>query len=161
MFEASETQDVAPVSTAKEKSGEYIELVLRYFAYKEGFSHYQGDVAPFLNSYLEKFKEKDITNPAPYIRDIERMLTFVEEYFEYGFRKTQGSNSTPRARFESISVGVGMALEARPHLKTSKELVSNWLFSEAFQEATTSDGANNVGNFKRRIQFVKDKLLIG
>ena len=155
----SKLKQLAPISTPKEKSGEYLELVLRYFAYKHNHASYEGDVAPFLDSFLDQFMSNDITDPKPFIEDFERMLTFIEAHFEFGFRKTQGSKSTPRARFESISVGVGLALDENPNIKTNKKAVSDWLFSKQFQDATTSDGANNVGNFNRRIQFVKKKLL--
>lgn len=154
---------LAPVSKAKKLDGEYIELVLRFFAYTDKYANYTGEVANFLNDYLSEFVEKDKrmekVDVQSYISTFKTMLSFVEENFEFGFRKTSGSNSTPRARFEAIAVGVALALKENGNISTDKGEVSGWLFSEEFKTATTSDGANNVGNFFKRIGFVRDKLL--
>lgn len=154
---------LAPVSKAKKLDGEYIELVLRFFAYTDKYEDYTGEVANFLNDYLGEFVEKDKRKEPVdvqlYISTFKAMLNFVQDNFEFGFRKTAGSNSTPRARFEAISVGAALALKEDNSIATDKGEVSSWLFSEDFKEATTSDGANNVGNFFKRIGFVRDKLL--
>lgn len=148
---------LAPASKAKIKSGEYKELVLRFFAYLNEKDSYKGTVAPFLNKFLETFTQKDTFDATAYCDEFIATLSFVEEYFPHGFKKTEKANSTPRTRFEAIAVGTALALRECPELKPSD--VTKWLYSEDFQTATTSDGANNVGNFHNRLNFVKDNLL--
>lgn len=151
---------LAPVSDAKKKSGEYLELVIRFFAYKDNFDTYTGEVEPFLNTYLEgKGTVTDATVFSDYKIMFNNMLNFVQANFEYGFRKSENFKSTPRARFEAISVGTALALEENRQPKTDQEKVSEWIISKEFLSATTSDGSNNVGNFRNRINFVKDKIL--
>lgn len=154
---------LAPVSEFKKNEGEYLELLLRFFAYSEKFNEYKGGlVIDFLNSYLENKKENEQQiDPEAYKEQLKTVLDFIDNSFELGFRKTKNSKSTPRARFEAISVGVALALKESPTLSAHSANTSEWLFSDDFVRATTSDGANNIGNFRRRIEFVKDKLLEG
>ena len=149
--------ELAPASRAKKKSREYTELALRFFAYLNRKDKYKGTVAPFLNNFLEAFKDADTFNAKEYCDEFNETLAFVKEYFPHGFKKTEKAKSTPRTRFEAIAVGTALARREAPDLKPSD--VTEWLYSDDFQTATTSDGANNVGNFNSRLDFVKDKLL--
>lgn len=83
---------------------------------------------------------------------------FVKENFPYGFAKTKKAKSTPRVRFEAISVGVALALRKNPDLKINNV---EWLDSEKFKEYTTSDASNNEGKLKLRVEYVRDQLLKG
>ena len=149
--------DLAPVSEAKKNSGEYKELALRFFAYLNKKDDYKGTVAPFLNDFLEAFKEDETFDTNKYREEFDDTLAFIQKHFPHGFKKTQNAKSTPRTRFESIAVGTALARREKPDLVPSD--VTEWLYSREFQRATTSDGANNVGNFHTRLNFVKDKLL--
>lgn len=148
---------LAPVSEVKKNSGEYKELALRFFAYLNEKNNYKGTVAPFLNDYLESLKEDDTFDSKKHCDEFNDTLVFINEHFPHGFKKTESASSTPRARFEAIAVGAALALRERSELKPVD--VTKWLFSEEFQSATTSDGANNVGNFHKRLDFVREKLL--
>jgi hypothetical protein len=87
----------------------------------------------------------------------EDMLDFVWKYFPYGFKKSPNSTSTPRVRFEAISVGVHLALQAEPALIPKD--VSTWLESDEFKEHTRSDASNNRNKVLARFEYVRDKLL--
>lgn len=76
---------------------------------------------------------------------------------ERGFRKTKKSRSTPRARFEALSVGIALALKENPNLKAKD--VSKWLESDEFNNNTKSDAANNKNRLINRIVYVRDMLL--
>ena len=84
------------------------------------------------------------------------MLVFVEKYFPNGFAKSKSAKSTPRTRFEAISVGVNLALNENKNLNTNTE---EWLESKEFKKVTTTDSANNKSKLVERITFVKNKLL--
>lgn len=149
--------ELAPVSKVKKKEGEYKELALRFFSYLNKKDNYKGTVAPFLNDYLEGFTKDDFFDAKKYCAEFNKTLLFIKEHFPHGFKKTENAKSTPRTRFEAIAIGAALALREQPGLKPAD--VTEWLYSDEFQEATTSDGANNVGNFHTRLDFVRDKLL--
>lgn len=155
---------LAPRTNLTEKRYEGFELVSRFFAYSDNFSNdfegYTGQVAQYIDNYIEKKNQEwaeDENQIEKYKEKFEGMLNFAEKLLgQRGFRKTIKSKSTPRARFEAISVGISLALE------TCKDIDPNnngWLESEQFANLTKSDAANNKTRLKGRISFVKDTLL--
>jgi hypothetical protein len=145
---------LCPISATTKQRGEAEELVLRFFAYSDEYLRFKHDVFPFLDRYVKRMNA-EFYEPA-YESRYQRMLNFVGKNFPYGFRKKLGDNTTPRVRFEAISVGVHLALEESPDLAIENV---NWLESTEFKALTTSDGSNNSGRLKGRIEFVRDCLL--
>lgn len=145
---------LCPISKSKAIRQERFELVLRFFAYLYNYKYFEHEVNSFLNKFLadnlNSFDEEK------YKRDFQRMLVFVKDNFAFGFAKTKNATTTPRVRFEAISVGVALALQERPDLKVSNV---DWIDSEEFQEQTTSDASNNEGKLVARVEYVRDKLL--
>lgn len=145
---------LCPISENKQKRYERFELILRYFAYLNNYENFTHSVNSFLDDYLtehlDNFDENGFKN------DFENMLDFIEKYFEFGFAKSKNAKSTPRVRFEAISVGTGLALRRNPNLEVSNV---EWINSFEFKELTTSDASNNVDKLKGRIEFVRDHLL--
>ena len=74
-------------------------------------------------------------------------------------RKSLSSKSTPRARFEALSIGISLALEENEGLEMRD--ISGWIDGEEFAIHTKSDAANNKKRLMGRIEFVKEKLLLG
>jgi len=146
---------VCPVSYAKENRGEYEELILRFFAYKDRYKEFKHDVAIFLNEYLADMNETDFIKD-DYINEFNKMIQFIDTYFPYGFRKDETNQSIARVRFEAISVGVFLALQENPSLESPD---MEWLDSEGFKIQTTSDASNNPNRLRNRIEFVRDGLL--
>ena len=146
---------VCPVSENKELRGEYEELILRFFAYIDRYQDFRHDVANFLNNYLDEMNEQEFDKES-YLKSFNDMVSFVNKNFPLGFRKEASNNSTPRVRFEAISVGVHLALRENPSLTTP---IMNWLNSEGFKIQTTSDASNNPNRLKDRIEFVRNGLL--
>lgn len=157
---------LAPRTELTEKRYEGFELVSRFFAYsdnfKNGFENYSGDVAGYIDCYIDE-KNNEWGNMTSNDQEIEykerfeKMLNFAYSLLgEQGFRKTLKSKSTPRARFEAISVGISIALQEYPDLNIGNK---EWLNSEDFAKYTRSDAANNKTKLIRRIEYVKDMLL--
>jgi hypothetical protein len=147
---------LCPVSSKRTVREEYQELVLRFFAYGEQLDKFVHSVKDFLNDYAaEKSQQFDAVTME---EDFENMLDFVNIHFPYGFKKTENHNSTPRVRFEAISVGVHLALKVKPNLIPAQPVL-NWLESNEFKYHVTSDAANNLSKVIGRIEFVKNKLL--
>ena len=145
---------VCPVSKTKETRGEYEELILRFFAYSDIYLDFKHDVALFLNEYLADMNETSY-NEESYLLRFANMTNFIEKFFPIGFRKDPSSKSTPRVRFEAISVGTFLALE-ESNLENPN---MDWIDSEGFKIQTTSDSSNNPNRLKNRIEFVRDGLL--
>lgn len=148
--------DLCPISQKRKNRGESEELVLRYFAYGEKYQRFVHRVDVFLDDYIKE-KNNDELDIIAMKDEFTTMLDFVDAYFPYGFKKAASHNSTPRVRFEAISVGVTLALRENPKLIPSD--VINWLESDEFKRLTTSDGANSKAYVVGRIEFVKNNLL--
>jgi uncharacterized protein with ParB-like and HNH nuclease domain len=148
---------LCPISENRTLRAEPQEMVLRFFAYSEDLKNYKSKVREFLDDYFEN-KNKNFNNKieSTMKRDFNQMLKFVETNFPNGFAKTKDAKSTPRVRFEAISVGVYLALKENPNLE---KVNIDWLESDEFKKYTRSDAANNKSNLTRRIDYVKNKIL--
>lgn len=149
-------KDLAPLSEAKEKRDERLEFALRFFAYLENYENFDHSVRDFLNDYMRENGEVDSHKQDSMKEEFTRMLNFVNEYFPAGFKKTVSAKSTPRVRYESLAVGVALALREHSALVPQN---LDWLSSDEFKILTTSDGANSRVKVKERIEYVRDKLL--
>ncbi len=149
--------ETAPLGLTKAKRGEAMEFVLRFFAYLENYKQFDHSVREFLDSYLEQNSELKNNRHEDMLDEFKAVMGFVKNNFPFGFRKSKGSKTTPRVRFEAISVGVALALREKPDLVSKG--IDDWLFSEEFKTLTTGDGANSRVKVKNRIEYVRDKLL--
>lgn len=149
-------QLLCPISSKRESRKEREELVLRFLAYSEKYLNFVHEVRVFIDDYV---KEKNQEGFDTYKIELkfEDMLDFVQIHFPYGFRKGENNISVPRVRFETISVGVYLALKEVPDLIPSS--VTEWINSKEFKKHTTSDAANNKLKVVGRIEYVRDKLL--
>ncbi len=87
------------------------------------------------------------------------MIYFIEQYFPQGFR--QGKNydkTTTRIKFESLSVGVALALREQSDLKLQS---TQWFNSVEFKEFTSGDGNSSKLKVIKRIEYVRDQILGG
>jgi hypothetical protein len=147
---------LCPIPVQKANRGEYEELALRFFAYSEKYLLFKHDVAPFLDEFVVE-KNKLGYNNIEKKKVLNLVLDFVEKYFEPPYFARKGrDNATPRVRFESIAVGVYLAIKENPDLVP---VYMDWLESNEFKNHTTTDASNNPGKLKGRIEFVRDCLL--
>lgn len=148
--------DLCPISEDRKKRGEAQELVLRFFAYTDNYQSFVHRVDDFLDDYISN-KHTNGFDKDQMKDQFDKMLTFIKDYFPYGFKKASSHNTTPRVRFEAISVGVALALKDNPNLIPKN--IEEWLDSHEFKNHTTSDAANSKVKVVGRIEFVKNKLL--
>ncbi|MEM9846810.1 MAG: DUF262 domain-containing protein [Bacteroidota bacterium] len=149
-------KELCPISEKREKREERPEMVLRFFAYSDKYQSFVHRVDGFMDKYMED-KHKNGFDRAIMQEEFMRMLRFVEQHFPNGFKKAATHKSTPRVRFEAISVGVNLALRENDELNPPN--IRNWLESDEFKELITSDGANSKAKVIGRIEYVRDKLL--
>ncbi len=149
--------NLCPIPLDKKKRGEAQELVLRFFAYTDNYQSFIHRVDDFLDDYISD-KHTNGFDKIQMKAQFDSMLIFVNKNFPYGFKKEATHKSTPRVRFEAISVGVALALKECQNLTPLN--VQEWLESDEFKKHTTSDAANSKVKVIGRIEFVKNKLLV-
>ncbi len=146
---------LCPITKSLKDRFEDEELILRYFAYSENYKSFRHDVEKFLTQFLKSntatFERKR------YAAEFRHMLLFVKKFFPYGFAKVPSAKTTPRVRFEAISVGVTLALRENPTLIPPS--VSKWIESPAFEKEVTTHASNSQPRLKSRVEFVRDRLL--
>lgn len=158
---------LAPRTKITEDRYEGLEMVSRFFAYfdnyENNFKGYTGNVTKYIDNYV-KMQNQSTETDKQIISNCRKlfknMLNYAEKILgERGFRKTITSKSTPRARFEALSIGIALALKENPTLPIRD--ISSWIDSDEFAKCTKSDAANNKSKLIKRINFVKNKLLLG
>jgi len=155
--------ELAPLSKSDVMRREREEFVLRFFAYLNEYKNFAHSVNKFLNDYLKKMNEHFAKGANQAERDsmraeFARMLEFVKRYIPNGFKKGKKHTTTPRIRFEAISVGTALALREDPMLQPKSV---GWADSEEFRSLTTSDASNSRPKLIRRTEYVRDMLLHG
>lgn len=152
-------KEVVPLSAVKLKRGEDLEFSLRFFAYLNNYQEFDHSVKEFLDNYLDSENDKTTEEIAEMNEVFNRTMVFAKNYFTFGFKKSAGSKTTPRVRFEALSVGIALALEQESNLVPTG--ISEWLYSEEFKLLTTGDASNSKPRVIARIEYVRDKLLEG
>lgn len=146
--------NLCPISDLMKKRYEGQELVVRFFAYLNNYQNFEHSVVDFIDEYVENVK--DSFDKDEMEKEFIKMLEFVKEYFPHGFAKTKNAKSTPRVRFEALSIGIGLALRENPDLKISNV---DWLDSDDFKFHTTTHSSNTLSRVRGRIEYVKNILL--
>lgn len=151
---SNEFRALCPISDSMIGRQEDVELVTRFFCYLDHYQEFKHDVEAFINKYVvgigNSFDEQKMR------AEFFGMLDFVKKSFPAGFAKIKGAKTTPRVRFEAISVGVAAALRVRPSLKPQSV---DWLDSDEFLQQTTTHASNSGPRLRGRIEYVRDKLL--
>ena len=145
---------LCPISETMKKRYEDSELVVRFFAYLNGYKKFVHRVDEFLEDFVKQSETS--FEEIKYQNEFNLMLIFVEKHFPFGFTKSKNAKSTPRVRFEAISVGVALALIEKPNLYPNS---MEWLESEEFKTHTTTHASNSPNRVVGRIEYVRDMLL--
>jgi hypothetical protein len=149
--------EIVPLSDTKRKRGEQLEFSLRFFAYLYNYNEFDHSVRDFLDTYLEDNQDPGDAVISEMLDIFAKTMRFAKKYFPHGFKKTKGSKTTPRVRFEALAVGVALALNEEPSLDPGD--ISEWLYSDEFKSLTTGDASNSKPRVINRIEYVRDKLL--
>lgn len=148
-------RDLCPVSPRMALRKEPLELVTRFFAYSEEYRKFIHDVDTFLDEFVKS--RRNAFDRERFSEEFRRTMRFIRRYFPYGFRKSPNAKTTPRVRFEAISVGVNLALRKEPDLEPPP--VAPWLESDEFISQTTTHASNSAPRMRGRIEYVRDRLL--
>jgi hypothetical protein len=154
---------LAPLSKSVINRQEHEELILRFFALIDSypkFKTYGRGIGVMLDEYMEE-KNQTFTLDEGKIKkkQFNDMLTFVENFFEYGFCKKSGSSIT-RIFFEAISVGVHFALQEGIVNHSSKIDAGEWLNDPHFKRLISgTHRTHSPDKINNRIDFVKRQLI--
>ena len=133
------------------------EFVLRFFAFLNNYQEFNSKINIFLDEYLKQVNEDKKFDSEKMRAEFESMLNFVEKYFPQGFRQGKnGARTTTRIKFESLAVGVALALRKTSNLEPkSTELLT----SQEFKNYTKSTASSSKNKVALRIKYVRDQLL--
>lgn len=155
---------LAPLAKAVDNRQEHEELILRFFALTDSYPKFQTHkrgIGTMLDEYMDA-KNQSFTDAerAEKKLNFEKMLEFVDSNIKHGFCKNP-AHGVSRIFFESISVGVHLALLSNPNLKLSSKLNSSTLLSDKTFKSLVSGKykTHTPEKMKQRIDFVRDILL--
>ena len=149
--------------SSREKRGDE-ELVLRFFALKEGFELFKGSVRDWLDRFMEDviFEKRpfDIANQTA---DFSRLFAFLKEAVGEGafvrYRGGSAIGGLAPAYFEAVSLGVWQVLDSLENIPadTVRNKLVATLEHETFR-ANVGSGSNSLQKFNGRIDFIRESL---
>lgn len=155
---------LTPLSSKAVNQREREELVTRFFAYlntyetdQGRFPGYKDRPKKFLYDYLKVVNVSAAENPGiieSMRNEFYRMLDFVAQTFELGFRKVAGANTVPRVRFEAIAIGSALVLRQNPGFEIDPNVVTERMSNLGFDAVVVSDGSNVRSKLEGRIDLV-------
>lgn len=158
---------LCPITQGRKNNREAEEMLLRFFAYRFDMGSYIKSVSSFLNNFMAKMNNSYIYtenetqlsfNADLFQSTFDEMLNFVDNNLKpLYFKKSLKNVSVPRIRFESLSVGISLALSTQQPIITNT--INEWLNSEVFSILTDSDASNSIPKLKDRTFYVKNNLL--
>jgi len=137
------------------------EFVLRFFAFLNNYKKYSGKkVHQFLDEYLEQANKLGSSDIEVMKNEFITTLAFIKKYIPdslHRYRKTKKQyEPVTRIKFESIAVGVALALRKDSELVLTSE---SFLDSEEFKNLTKGDGSSSQNKVASRLEYVRDRLL--
>ncbi|NEP89581.1 MAG: DUF262 domain-containing protein [Okeania sp. SIO2C2] len=154
-------RNLCSFSQAAIKQRDPQEFVLRFFAFLNKYKNFNSQlgVINFLDEYLKNANDDKNIDLEKMRHEFEAMINFVKENFPDGFRSGKKLNqTTTRIKFESLSVGVALALREKNNLHYQGDDLLNSPKSN-FQNYTKGDASSSNKKVIRRIEYVRDKLL--
>ncbi|MBD2393042.1 DUF262 domain-containing protein [Cyanobacterium aponinum FACHB-4101] len=141
------------------------EYILRFFTflnnYDNGYESFtKKNITDFLDKYLEETNKINSDKISEMKKEFNRMLNFVDIYFPNGFYQENkiGKKPVTRIKFESLSVGIALALRENPNLKPNSNALY-LLHSKEFNDYTKGDASSSKKKVLIRINYVKNMLL--
>lgn len=137
------------------------EFVLRFFAFLNNYENYSGKkVHQFLDKYLEQANKYSASEIKAMRDEFIVTFAFIDKYFPdalHVYRKTKKQyEPVTRIKFESIAVGIALALKENPELTPSS---TSFLDSPEFKDYTKGDASSSQNKVTRRLEHVRDRLL--
>lgn len=134
------------------KDGTPEDFVLRFFAFREQYSHFVHSVSDFLNEFTAAAAEEPRIDARR--GEFERTFEFLAECFPTGLKTRKGQ--TPVNLYEAVAVGAALALSKRDDVVAKPN--PPWLQDDELRYLTTG-ATNSRSRVKRRIEYCRDRFL--
>ncbi|MDJ0518167.1 MAG: DUF262 domain-containing protein [Trichodesmium sp. MO_231.B1] len=154
-------RNLCSFSAAAIKRQDPQEFVLRFFAFLDRYENFDSKlgIINFLDEYLKNANDDENLDLEKMQYEFEKMIEFVGENFPNSFRSGKKLNqTTTRVKFESLSVGVALALREKNNLHYQGDDLLNSSKSN-FQNYTKGDASSSKKKVIQPIEYVRDKLL--
>jgi hypothetical protein len=133
------------------------EFVLRFFAFLNNYQAFNKNITDFIDSYLKELNKAEPNTLETMKKEFYAMIDFVEKHFLTGFRQGKKKDkTTTRIKFESLAVGITLALREQEDLKPASV---DFLDSKEFREFTSGDASSSKNKVIRRINYVRNQIL--
>ncbi len=159
-------EELTPLAKSKLKRRERTLYVLRFFAYRDRYKSFgtrsdgssDNSVIGFVDDYITDIdKTFDDQKKQEMETQFLSMLYFIKANFTNGFRKSRGSKSVSRIRFEAMAVGSSIIVDNNPNFKPTS---TSWAYENSeFLKLIRSDASNSRVKIIDRIEFVINHLL--
>lgn len=128
------------------------DIIIKFFCLSNDLPLYRGNMNKFLDSCVKKYNYNFQRNI--FESEFERTIIFVNKYFKDLFYDKKIKFS--RGLFDSIFVGVNLALRENPNLSPND---LGWINSDEFLSKIKNHAIQSPKVIKERVNFVKDTLL--
>jgi hypothetical protein len=163
---------IEPLSEENRRKMGDVELVLRFFAFKNNFEEFRHDIADFMTKFMERVTDLSHENPIEFNYIVEQQIfekTFVLLQKTLNFNTclrwfgTRYGGQFLMHHFEAISLGVAKVInEVNLNESQQIEKINNILQDikkdNIFRQLTTGGGQNSPGPYRRKIEFVSEKI---
>ncbi len=149
-----------------------IELVLRFFAFKNNFDEFRHDIADFMTNFMERVTFQSHEKPISFDYIMEQKL--FEKTFAL-LKTTLGPNTCQRwlgrqyggqfsmHHFEAISLGIAKIIDEidlsnSKQVQRIKKALASIKKDDEFKQLTSGGGQNSPGPYRKKIEFVAEKV---
>jgi len=163
---------IAPLTDEKRRRMIDVELVLRFFAFKNYFDKFKHDVGPFLTQYMEGVSDEGSVNAIPFDYKREKGV-FMKTFTFLGM--TLGVDTCKRwtgngfgggfsnHHYEAFTLGTARLIDSidptnEQQLQRAKEALSAVKKNTEFQGLSKGGGQNSPGLYRKKIEMVADGL---
>ena len=148
-------RNVVKVTKNAEKTGNFEELVLKFFAYYEDRNEFVHGVKEFLNDYMEK-KTKLFTNEKELKKLFENTFKKLNSILPNGIVRGNRVNITPIVLYEAIAVGTADVIDNKDTIDNSKLLQ---VLDNSELKSLTTGATNSRKKLFDRIKFVRENII--
>lgn len=144
-----------------------VELVLRFFSFKNDIDRFRHDIASFLTDYMESVTREDVEfdyqNEKKHFEYVFKVLnTALGRGACLAYKDNQPTGAFSMHHFEAFSLAVSKVVGDREYPEEVPEALISGLLAakndQGLREHTVGGGKNSPGPYKAKINFVIDKL---
>jgi len=163
---------IKPLTKEKRRRMIDVELVLRFFSFKNAFDSFKHDVGPFMTRFMERVTDEEAEDAIPF--DYEKEESIFLNTFRL-LETTLGDNTCKpwsgnhfaggfsNHHFEAFGLGVASVIEQvdlsdATCIERARQALLDIKQDTEFQKLTKGGGRNSPGLYRKKIKYVADGL---